>query len=159
MASENRIAEMRKIRGLSQAKLAKLLGVAQNTVSNWENGTREPDNETLKKISQLLGCTVDYLLCLDSVNPDISPNSPQVSPSSFPLKMTSTQIIQALRNNPDAMEKVIRAFSKALESELDDGEEIVKGYGVLYSPDDGTVLQTTEIDFRENKNDTVKPIE
>lgn len=62
MASENRIAEMRKIRGLSQAKLAKLLGVAQNTVSNWENGSREPDNETLKKLAFHLGCTVDYLL-------------------------------------------------------------------------------------------------
>ena len=65
MASENRIAEMRKIRGLSQAKLAKLLGVAQNTVSNWENGSREPDNKTLKKLAFHLGCTVDYLLGAD----------------------------------------------------------------------------------------------
>ena len=45
---KNRIAEIRKIRNYSQAQLAKMLGVAQNTVINWEQGKREPDYLTLK---------------------------------------------------------------------------------------------------------------
>lgn len=61
---KNRIAEIRKIRNYSQAQLAKMLGVAQNTVSNWEQGKREPDYLTLKKLCYYLDCSLDYLLGL-----------------------------------------------------------------------------------------------
>lgn len=46
----------------SQKKLAEILSVAQNTVSNWENGTREPDHETLIKLSEIFNISTDYLL-------------------------------------------------------------------------------------------------
>ena len=59
---KNRIAELRKMHGYSQARLAKLIGVAQNTISNWEQGKREPDYTSLKKLAYYLDCTVDYLL-------------------------------------------------------------------------------------------------
>ena len=39
----NRIAALRKERDLSQKELGAIIGVAQNTVCNWENGKREPD--------------------------------------------------------------------------------------------------------------------
>ena len=39
----NRIAELRKNIGISQAKFGELVGAAQNTVCNWENGSRQPD--------------------------------------------------------------------------------------------------------------------
>ena len=62
MERKNRIAELRKTRGYSQERLAQLVGVAQNTISNWEQGKREPDYTSLKKLSYYLDCTVDYLL-------------------------------------------------------------------------------------------------
>lgn len=58
----NRIAEIRKARNFTQAKLAKVLNVAQNTVSSWERGTREPDFLTLKKLCHCLNCSLDCLL-------------------------------------------------------------------------------------------------
>lgn len=56
-----RIAELRKKKGLSQKEFGKLIGAAQNTVCNWENGKREPDNETLNKIASFFNVTTDYL--------------------------------------------------------------------------------------------------
>lgn len=154
MPSKNRIADMRKIRGLSQAKLAKMLGVAQNTVSNWENGAREPDNENLKKLAQVLGCTVDYLLCLDTFGPELSPDKPKISSTLSQQKMTHAQLIQALKNDPDFMKRVITAVAKTLESELEEGEEIVKGIGVIYPPSSDPNPIVTKIDFREQDSDT-----
>ena len=58
----NRIAELRKKKGYSQATLGKMLGRAQNTICNWENGNREADNEALLQMSELFDVSVDYLL-------------------------------------------------------------------------------------------------
>lgn len=61
----NRIREMRKANQMSQGDLAKKLGVAQNTLSTWEIGRHEPDNDALIKIADLFGVSIDYLLGRD----------------------------------------------------------------------------------------------
>ena len=58
----NRIASLRKERNLTQKEFGAIIGVAQNTICNWENGKREPDNESLKKMAFFFGCSTDYLL-------------------------------------------------------------------------------------------------
>lgn len=63
---KNRIKELRNERKVTQAILAKHLRVAQNTVSNWENGNRLVDTENLQKIADYFGVTTDYILCRDS---------------------------------------------------------------------------------------------
>ena len=62
----NRIAEIRKERKLTQKELGRLIGAAQNTICNWENAKREPDQESLSKMSKLFGVSVDNLLGLDT---------------------------------------------------------------------------------------------
>ena len=57
-----RLRELREEKGISQKELGKLFNVAQNTISNWENGTREPDTKTLVKLAELFECSVDYLV-------------------------------------------------------------------------------------------------
>ncbi len=47
---------------MSQAELAEKLGVSQQTISKYERGTREPDNETLVKLAEIFNCSIDYLL-------------------------------------------------------------------------------------------------
>lgn len=59
---ENRIKAMRKEAGLSQKALGDMLGVGQATVSAWENGRTHPDNETLFKMSKIMGCSIGYLM-------------------------------------------------------------------------------------------------
>lgn len=58
----NMIKKLRKDMRLSQSDFASILGVKQNTVSNWENGIRNVDIETAKKMASFFGCSLDYLL-------------------------------------------------------------------------------------------------
>lgn len=58
----NRISELRKENQVTQVQLAKMLGVSQQTISKYENGSREPDNATLLKLSKMFNVTIDYLL-------------------------------------------------------------------------------------------------
>lgn len=57
-----RIREARERQNLQQKELAAKLRIAQNTLSQYETGKREPDLETLKRIADTLGTTTDYLL-------------------------------------------------------------------------------------------------
>jgi transcriptional regulator with XRE-family HTH domain len=56
------LVKLRKDADMSQFELAEILGVSQQTISKYENGTREPDNATLIKLSEIFNCSVDYLL-------------------------------------------------------------------------------------------------
>ena len=61
MMFSDRIARLRKDRGLNQAQLAKKLGVSVDSVRRWEQGKRSPDVEMLRKIAQVLDTTVSYI--------------------------------------------------------------------------------------------------
>lgn len=58
----NRIKELRKEKNITQVRLAKCLNIAQPTLSGYETGNFQPDNETLLKIADFFGVTIDYLL-------------------------------------------------------------------------------------------------
>ncbi len=47
---------------MSQSELAEKLDIAQQTVSRYEQGLREPDIITLIKLSEIFDCSIDYLL-------------------------------------------------------------------------------------------------
>jgi transcriptional regulator with XRE-family HTH domain len=59
-----KLKELRVEQELSQRKLGNILGVCNQTVSSWENGSREPDLDTLRTISQYFEVSVDFLLGL-----------------------------------------------------------------------------------------------
>lgn len=62
MSIGKRITAMRGYRMLTQDELGGLVGVAKQTVSNWENDRRIPRANELKKLCSALNCTADYLL-------------------------------------------------------------------------------------------------
>ncbi len=57
-----RIKELRKNKGLSLKKLGEELGVAESTMSLYENEKRQVDYSTLIKLSNIFDVTIDYLL-------------------------------------------------------------------------------------------------
>lgn len=71
-----RLKELRKKSGLSQVEFAKKINVAQNTVSNWENGNRVIDSEKAIAIANFFGVTTDYLLGKDE-NPTVKSLFPE----------------------------------------------------------------------------------
>lgn len=69
-----RITKLRKDAQLSQSDLAEKIGVSQQTISKYEQGTREPDISTLLRLSQLFNVSIDYLL----ENPYRNTSSPTI---------------------------------------------------------------------------------
>lgn len=57
-----KLRELRKEKGISLKELGAEVGVAESTMSLYENGKRQPDYETLLKLAEYFGVSVDYLL-------------------------------------------------------------------------------------------------
>jgi transcriptional regulator with XRE-family HTH domain len=57
-----RIAYLRKVKGLRQKDFAKLVGVHPAHVSRWERGHMSPSSDALSKIASALEMTVDELV-------------------------------------------------------------------------------------------------
>ena len=66
------LKHLRKSYGETQEELAKALYLEKNTISQYESGSRKPDEETLKGIAKRYGVTMDSLLYEDlSFVPDM----------------------------------------------------------------------------------------
>lgn len=59
---KTKIAVMRKSKHMTQAQLAKLVGVTQKDISRWEQGTVKAGAENLKKLANALDCKIDDLI-------------------------------------------------------------------------------------------------
>ena len=57
-----RIAFLRRQNGMSQEKLADLLGISSQAVSKWENGHTMPDTSLLPVLAQIFQCSVDEII-------------------------------------------------------------------------------------------------
>lgn len=66
-----RLKELRQKQGISQKDFASLISIPANTYNQWENGKRQPDNETMLKLAEYFNVSVDYLLGRDD-NPPVS---------------------------------------------------------------------------------------
>lgn len=58
----NRLKELRNKKSITQVELGKAIGLSKQTISTYELGTREPDNETLLKLANFFNVSLDYLL-------------------------------------------------------------------------------------------------
>ena len=63
---QNRIRELRKAKGMTMKQLGEVLGIAESTVSQYETGKRQPDNETLLRLGEFFDVTVGYILCAET---------------------------------------------------------------------------------------------
>lgn len=66
-----RINKIRKEKNITQNDLAHKLYVTDKTISSWENNRTEPNLEMLIKISEILECSVGYLVYGDDTKNDI----------------------------------------------------------------------------------------
>ncbi|MCC3375987.1 helix-turn-helix domain-containing protein [Cohnella sp. REN36] len=58
----SRIALLREQRGWTQEQLSASLGISRAALSHYEKNRREPDTETLSKVADIFGVTLDYLV-------------------------------------------------------------------------------------------------
>ncbi|HGD3202506.1 TPA: helix-turn-helix domain-containing protein [Streptococcus agalactiae] len=57
-----RLKSLRQESGLKPQEIAPLLGIKQNTYSDWETGKSEPNLENVVKLAKLFKTTTDFLL-------------------------------------------------------------------------------------------------
>ena len=62
MTTGQKIAALRRERGMTQDALAEALSVTRQAVSKWEADAALPETGKLLPLARLFGCTVDYLL-------------------------------------------------------------------------------------------------
>ncbi|MFW5979368.1 MAG: helix-turn-helix domain-containing protein [Halanaerobium sp.] len=58
----SQLKKLRKNNKITQKELAKILGLAQTTIANYENNSRFPNQETLLEIANYFEVTLDYLI-------------------------------------------------------------------------------------------------
>lgn len=57
-----RLKQLRKKSNMLQKDVANKLGITESAYGYYEQGRREPSNETLKQLANIFGVTTDYLL-------------------------------------------------------------------------------------------------
>jgi transcriptional regulator with XRE-family HTH domain len=99
----NRLKVLREMYKESQADLAKYLGIAPTTVTNWESGFREMDNATLCKIADRYNVSIDYLIGRDYDTKSLSSKE--------------QRIIRYYRNSHPKQKEIIDTLVIVLESD------------------------------------------
>lgn len=84
---------LRRAKGLTQEELAKALKISRSTIGMYENGSREPDYETLELIADFFNVDIDYLLGRT--------NKTTVIPNQYYLNEDANEAAQFLFENPE----------------------------------------------------------
>lgn len=124
MLSE-RLEQLRKEKNFFQEDLAKILNVAQTTISSWEKGRTTPDKDMLILLANLFDVSVDYLLGRsDNKNPSNGLHTKTISDedgysieikTEIPFEKLSKDNQKELIDN--AMEKLIEVKKQIREKE------------------------------------------
>lgn len=59
---KSKLAEKRRGKNMTQAKLAAIVGTTQKDISRWEAGLVNPSSISLKKLANALECSVDEII-------------------------------------------------------------------------------------------------
>lgn len=62
MTLGNKLSRLRKENNYTQEQLAEILGVSRQSISKWESDISYPETDKLIHLSNLFGCSLDYLL-------------------------------------------------------------------------------------------------
>lgn len=70
---KDKLAELRKARGLTQQELAKYTGLSRTRIGNYELGIREPNFETQELLADFFNVRLDYLMDREDNSNNIVP--------------------------------------------------------------------------------------
>ena len=89
----NRIRELRKREKMTQKELADRMQIADSTLSYWEMGKYEPDNEALIKLSRFFHVPIDYIIGGDFTKWEIAGDKVLYSNTDRPISADSTNYV------------------------------------------------------------------
>lgn len=88
MQFRDKLFNLRKKIGLTQAELADALDVSRQAISKWEMGTTIPDIANVIALSKIFNVTIDYL-----VNDEIKNDSPVVKTTATTFRIKHQYIL------------------------------------------------------------------
>ena len=65
----DKIKHLRTDRKITQKQLAEAMNMTQSAVGMWENNSRMPDIDTIRKLSSFFEVSTDYLLEAENLSP------------------------------------------------------------------------------------------
>ena len=108
----DKIKDLRKSKGLTQNELGEMCGVSGVSVYKWETGRVEPDISNIKKLSEIFGVSVNFLL-------DIAPE--------FDNEEERKKIYDMLQQLPDEKLDQVLEYAKFLTENTNKKQE--NGHG------------------------------
>lgn len=148
-----RIAELRKARGMTQDELAERMGVSAQAVSKWENDISCPDIMVLPQLADFFGVSVDELLRGDAA-PETrlvtEPEERDLNKVLLRVTVDSSDGDRVRVNCPFALVKAGLAIG--LSSPEINGNEVLRGIdfnAIIQAVEKGVVGKLVEVDSKD----------
>ncbi|MBQ6901586.1 MAG: helix-turn-helix transcriptional regulator [Oscillospiraceae bacterium] len=68
---KNNLRKLRKEKGITQIALQMQTGIEQALISKFESGERVPPTDTLMRLAEFYGVSMDYIMCRTD-NPEVN---------------------------------------------------------------------------------------
>lgn len=98
-----KLKELRTEKKLTQSQISNLLGTSKSNISKYEANTIEPNFDTLIKIHQLFGVSMDYLFGFDE--------NEFKKPETNELNFNEQHILDLYRQDPEGITELLESFS------------------------------------------------
>lgn len=102
------LRRLRQRMGLRQKELASMAGVERSTLANWERGAKQPSLDTVVRLSQILGVSLDELVGTAEGSSSL--------PTTFYRFLVSDPLVRLLAERTGVPAKTIAAFIAALQT-------------------------------------------
>ena len=113
----NKIKELRAERGMLQSDLAKLLKIGQATISNWENGRTEPDQDSLLEMSKIFDASIDYILGNTDIKKAPNSNELDAIPGMKELEDVMSRLSDAGRETLLQQARALQSLEQSLKDQ------------------------------------------
>lgn len=109
-----KIKYLRKSKDITQADLAKAMGLSQQAVARWEVNRSEPDNETMRRLASYFGVSSDYLLGIPIHLRADTAREVAPPPSAEAEKLRFVALLRGLQSNINAL--IESTIAEAMQS-------------------------------------------
>lgn len=111
------LRELRENKGLTLEQVAEALGLRNQYISNYELGKRRPDYDTLAKLADFYGVTVDYLLGREQKKAPTQEGERKIGFDDF-----TYAFYEESKDLPDEKKKMLLDMARFMKADIDKGK-------------------------------------
>lgn len=109
----HRLVQARKLKGYNRKQFAEMVGIPYRTVTNYENGAREPGSDYITKVADFCNCTTDWLLGLTE-NPQFEDITNELDIDDE-VRQLAKQYSQLSDDDRELIKKMVNSLAEKLE--------------------------------------------